>query len=627
MIFISSFARALRDSVLFRVGLAMGALALTSFASIAISTVIADDISGRANAVNVSGSLRFLTFRTLSELLQPEKRLQALATIEIFEERLRGLERFVVAKAPRGAPSVVAVRGVLDRWNTHFRVLETSAARGEPAALQRVAEEIPEYVNQIDHVVHLIEMELEDKARLLHVIQLALLACIVLISLFTLWMLRRQVILPLAQLLLAAKKVTQGSFSVRVSHVSSDELGQLGRAFNAMVAEIASMYAHLADKVEEKTHELTRTNQSLELLYRISQQLAAGDLTLDTVQAAMRDVEAALELGHSMICISENGQLPAHVVTGDLTAEELHVLCGQTDCGLCFARAEDAFARQTQSPPLVAVPIGDGDRLRGILPILLKDAAPLPQEKVRILQTVGHHISNALINMRRAEEKHRLAVLEERSVIARELHDSIAQSLSYLKIQVTRLEKSFERGGDSRADSQADSQAITAELKRGLNGTYRELRELIVTFRLRIDARGFNAALQDTVAEFSNKLGFSVRLDNALSGIALSGNEEMHVIRIIREALSNIEHHAAARSADVIIAVDADHAVTVQITDDGRGFDAHQTPANHFGVSIMHDRAEILDGRLEIATAPGAGAIVMLHFLPQNYRQPTQFAQ
>ena len=620
MIFISSFARALRDSVLFRVGLAMGALALTSYASIAISTVIADDISGRANAVNVSGSLRFLTFRTLSELLQPEKRLEALATIEIFEERLLGLERFVVAKAPRGAPSVVAVRGVLERWNTHFRVLETSAAAGEPAALRRVADELPGYVDQIDHVVHLIEMELEYKARLLHVIQLALLACIVLISLFTLWMLRRQVALPLARLLLAAKKVTQGSFSVRVSHVSSDELGQLGRAFNAMVAEIASMYAHLEDKVKEKTHELTRTNQSLELLYRISQQLSVSDLTLDTVQAAMRDVEAALELGHSMICISENGQLPAHGVTGDLTAEELQVLCGQTDCGLCFARAEDAFARQTQSLPLVAVPIGDGDRLRGILPILINPAHPLTHDKARILQTVGLHVSNALINMRRAEEKHRLAVLEERSVIARELHDSIAQSLIYLKIQVTRLEKSFERGGDSRADSQA----IAAELKQGLNGTYRELRELIVTFRLRIDARGFNAALQDTVAEFSNKLGFPVRLDNALSGIALSGNEEMHVIRIIREALSNIEHHAAAQSAGVNIAVAADHAVTVQITDDGRGFDAHQSPANHFGVSIMHDRAEILDGRLEIATAPGAGAIVTLHFLPQNYRQPTQ---
>jgi two-component system, NarL family, nitrate/nitrite sensor histidine kinase NarX len=606
-------SQVLRDSVLFRVGLAMGTLALLSFVSIVISTVIADDISGRANAVNVSGSLRMLTFRTLSEILQPEKRSQALETMKIFERRLLGLERFVVAKSPEGAPSIMAVHGVLQRWNTHIRALEISAAAGEPSALKQVAHEIPDYVEQIDHVVYLIEIELENKARLLRVIQLALLACIVLISLFTLWMLRRQVILPLAQLLQAATTVTHGSFSVRVKHVSNDELGQLGRAFNAMVAEIASMYAHLEDKVEEKTRELTRTNQSLELLYRISQQLSASDLTLDKVQAAMREVEAALELGHSMICISENGQLPAHAVTGDLTAEELQALCGQPDCGLCFTRAEEDLARQTQSRHMVAVPIGDGDRLRGILPIMLKENAPLPQEKARILETVGRHVSNALINMRRTEEKHRLAVLEERSVIARELHDSIAQSLSYLRIQVTRLEKSLDRGGDTRA--------IADELKQGLAGAYRELRELIVTFRLRIDARGFNVALQETVAEFSAKLGFPVSLSNALSGIVLSGNEEMHVIRIIREALSNIEHHAEAKSASVNILIDACHAVTVRVSDDGKGFDTGKTPANHFGVNIMHDRSQILDGRLEIDTAPGAGTVVTLQFLPQKVRQ------
>lgn len=613
--FFPYISQILRDSVLFRVGLAMGTLAMLSFASIVISAVIADDISGRANAVNVSGSLRMLTFRTLSEILQPEKRSQALETMKIFERRLLGLERFVVAKSPEGAPSVMAVHGVLQRWNTHIRALEINAAMGEPSALKQVAHEIPDYVEQVDHVVYLIEIELENKARLLRVIQLVLLGCIVLISALAIWMLRRQLVLPLAQLLQAAKTVTQGSFSVRVRHVSSDELGQVGRAFNAMVAEIASMYGHLEEKVEEKTRELTRTNQSLELLYRISQQLSASDLTLDKVQAAMREVEVALELGHSMICISENGQMPAHAVTGDLTADELRALCGEPDCGWCFARAQEDLSVQTQTRPLVVVPIGDGDRLRGILPILLKDAAPLPQEKARILETVGHHVSNALINMRRTEEKHRLAVLEERSVIARELHDSIAQSLSYLQIQVTRLEKSLERGGDTRA--------IADELKRGLNGAYRELRELIVTFRLRIDARGFNVALQETVAEFSAKLGFPVRLSNALSGIVLSGNEEMHVIRIIREALTNIEHHAAAKSASVNIAVDVDHAVAVRIADDGKGFDSHKTPANHFGVNIMYDRAAILDGRLDVDTAPGAGTAITLSFLPQKYRQTT----
>ncbi len=600
--------------MLLRLGIAMGTLALLSFASIAISTVISDDISGRANAVNVSGSLRMLTFRTLSEMLQHEKRKQALETIEIFEQRLLGLERFVVAKAPRGAASVLAVQSVLHRWNTHFRLLEIAAAEGDPFALKQMANELPDYVEQINHVVYLIEIELESKARLLHVIQLGLLVCIVLISLLTLWMLRRQVILPLAQLLQAATTVTRGSFSVRVEHVSNDELGQLGRAFNKMVAEIASMYTHLEDKVEEKTRELTRTNQSLELLYRVSQQLSASDLTLDTVQAVMREVEEALELGHSMVCISENEYFPAHVVSGDLTADELRVLCGQADCSQCFARAEEALVVQAQSRPMVAIPIGDGDRLHGVLPILLKDGHALTQEKARILETVGHHVSNALINMRRTEEKHRLAVLEERSVIARELHDSIAQSLSYLQIQVTRLEKSLERGGDTRA--------IAAELKQGLNGVYRELRDLIVTFRLRIGAQGFNVALQGTASEFTNKLGFPVRLSNGLSGIVLSGNEEMHMIRIIREALSNIEHHAEAQSAQVDIVASADHVVTVRVADDGKGFDTSRTPANHFGVNIMNDRAQILDGRLEIETAPGAGTVVSLHFQPQQYRQP-----
>lgn len=608
-------SQVLRDSVLFRVGLALGALALLSFVSIVISTVIAEDISGRANAVNVSGSLRMLTFRTLSEILQPEKREQALETMKTFERRLLGLERFIVAKSPDDAPSVKAVQGVLQRWNTHMRALEINAAHGEPSAMRQVAHEIPDYVEQIDHVVYLIEIELENKARLLRVIQLGLLTLIILISALTIWMLRRQLILPLAQLVQAAQTVKQGSFSVRVQHVSNDELGQLGRAFNTMVAEIATMYAHLEDKVEEKTRELKRSNESLELLYRISQQLSASDLTLENVQAAMREVEEALELGHSMICISESGRLPANTIMGDLSTEELRTLCNRDDCAECFTRAGTGLIEQARSRPLVAVPIGDGDRLRGILPILLKDAQPLPQEKARILETVGHHVSNALINMRRTEEKHRLAVLEERSVIARELHDSIAQSLSYLQIQVTRLEKSLERGGDTRA--------IALELKQGLSGAYRELRELIVTFRLRIDARGFNVALQQTVTEFSEKLGFPVGLKNSLSDIVLSGNEEMHVIRIIREALSNIEHHAEAKQANLNIAVDAGHTVTIRIADNGKGFDPTHTPANHFGVSIMHDRAQILEGRLEVETAPGAGTAVTLSFLPQKYRQST----
>lgn len=618
--FFKSISRALRDSVLAQLGLAMGTLALLSFISIVMSTVVADNISGKASAINLSGSLRMLSFRTLSEVQQPEKRRQAFDTIEQFERRLNSLDRFIKAKSAGNVALDEASRIIVDHWQSDIRPLARASAEGNVDALNEMAKEIPVFVGQIDQVVQLIEEDLERKVKFLRATQFVLLAIVVLLSLVTTWMLRRQLMQPLAELLKAAKTVSQGSFTARVQHVTNDELGRMGLAFNTMIGEIANMYAHLEDKVEEKTRELTRTNQSLELLYRTSQQLSASDLKLDMIQAILKDVEEALELGHSMVCISENGHLPAHSVIGDLLPEELQALCGEHDCEHCFERsrvplAEQAAAADSSVAQVLFLPIGDSEKLRGTMPLFINAGDSLPREKARIIETVGHHVSNALSNMRRAEEKHRLAVLEERSAIARELHDSIAQSLSYLKIQVTRLEKNL--------SPETDAYAIAQELKNGLSSAYRELRELITTFRLRIDERGFNAALEETIAEFSEKLGFQVRLANALAGITLSGNEEMHVIRVIREALSNIERHAGASSAGVDIELSAEHDVSVRIADNGHGFDPASTPANHYGTSIMHDRSAILGGTLRIDSQPGVGSTVTLVFRPQQYCLPT----
>jgi two-component system nitrate/nitrite sensor histidine kinase NarX len=614
--FFPAVQRTLRDSLLTRTAIAMGFLALLSLGSIVISTVIADDISGRANAVNMSGSLRFLSYRTLSEVQVPEKREQALETIKVFERRLLNLDRFVSSKGRADSLPVRELQSVLLRWNTQIMALELQAAQGDASALRQISHEIPDFVDQIDRVVYMIEHELEERARWLRIAQLVLLGLIVAVSVFTIWMLRQQLVQPLTQLLQASQSVTQGSFSARVKHDSGDELGRLGQAFNVMVGEIANMYAHLEDKVEEKTRELQRTNDALNLLYRVSQRLSATDLTLDQVREVLGEVEIALDLGHSMLCISENDQYPAHKISASLSRDERHALCSNQDCGTCFLRAEQPLLLQDASTRMIAIPIGDGDRLRGILPILKNSEAPLSIEKARVIETVGNHISNALINMRRAEEKHRLAVMEERSVIARELHDSIAQSLSYLKIQVTRLERSLDQGLDPRA--------IAEELRRGLTEAYRELRELIVTFRLRIDERGLNLALQDTVQEFAHKLGFPISFKNDLSGILLSANEELHVLRIVREALSNIERHAHASTVLVNVSVDTFHAVTVRVEDDGVGFDPKHTPVNHFGVNIMNDRASILAGRLDIDSSPGKGTAVTLQFLPAKARQSVQ---
>ena len=120
--------------------------------------------------------------------------------------------------------------------------------------------------------------------------------------------------------------------------------------------------------------------------------------------------------------------------------------------------------------------------------------------QTQVLETLGKHIGISIGVARRVTQRRRLALLDERSVIARELHDSLAQSLSYLKIQVTRLYLLRE---NNAAAGQLDE--VMSELKEGLDAAYRQLRELLTTFRLQMDGRGLAVALSETVSEFNTR--------------------------------------------------------------------------------------------------------------------------
>ena len=217
-------------------------------------------------------------------------------------------------------------------------------------------------------------------------------------------------------------------------------------------------------------------------------------------------------------------------------------------------------------------------------------------------------------NAERIDADRSFALYEERAAIARELHDSLAQSLSYLKIQVSRLEKSL---AESSADDarRAARLAIIEELRTGLSSAYRELRELLTTFRLRIDESGFAASLAHAVAEFGRRSGVDAVLANRLGNLHLSAHEQVHVLQIVREALANTEHHARARHARVELDADALRGVTVSIADDGVGIaDPAPQRTHHYGTSIMRDRAATLGGTLDIAPGADGGTCVTLRF-------------
>jgi two-component system nitrate/nitrite sensor histidine kinase NarX len=261
--------------------------------------------------------------------------------------------------------------------------------------------------------------------------------------------------------------------------------------------------------------------------------------------------------------------------------------------------------------PVACFPVEDRDRRFGVLIVDLVtcggEAQALEPWQARLLGTLAGNLGTALQLHERMRQGRRLALHEERGILARELHDSLAQSLTYLKIQAARLAVTLDQGDEPQA------RAVVGELREGISSAYRQLRELLTTFRLKMDDRGLNSALEATVREFRGRGTTAIMLDNPLPAALLTPNEEIHVLQIVREALSNVIRHADASQAWVRLGLRGD-LVEVEIADDGRGMGGGDGGVRHYGHTIMRERAQTLGGDLEVETRPAQGTCLRLRF-------------
>jgi two-component system nitrate/nitrite sensor histidine kinase NarX len=286
----------------------------------------------------------------------------------------------------------------------------------------------------------------------------------------------------------------------------------------------------------------------------------------------------------------------------------------------CFSGSDSHFVEVQRSAEemlrVFSTPIKDMERQYGVLLLEITPDKPLQEWQKRLLQTVASHIAIALNMAQRASQSRMLALLEERSVIARELHDSLAQSLAYLKIQVARLDAAV-----TQPQNGEKIKTVTAELREGLNSAYRQLRELLTTFRLRMDEAGLNSALKKTVQEFSERSSVEIELDSTLGGCKLSPNAEIHVIQVVREALSNVVRHARAEHAVVSVRCNVEGDVCIAIDDDGIGMPKETERQHHYGLAIMQERAHGVAGNLRLVPSLLGGTRVELTFNVAGKRQ------
>ncbi|WP_447867594.1 nitrate/nitrite two-component system sensor histidine kinase NarX [Rahnella bonaserana] len=565
-------------------------LGLLGIGGMSMAAWMAGSIEGNAHAINKAGSLRMQSYRLLSEVPLEGKNTAYIRQIEADQnsaDLLQAVERENLQ------PQFQALRNY---WQTTLRDQILTARHP-----QDVSANIAVFVGQLDVLVAELEHKTEYHLQQISLIQRGLVAVTLLLLALTIWFLRRHLLFPWRSLLSQASAITAGDFSHRYQRNrvargdAHNEMDILGDSLNIMSLALAEMVDNLAQRVAEKTADLQQKNQMLDYLYRVSRQLHTSEPLEARMEPVLKELQSLTPLSGVQLRQYENNSADV------------------------FNEFSNASPRQPVSPKVGEHADDGGESLSwslrderenyGVLLAQLPPGENLNDAQQQLVSTLLEQLTSTLMLARQAEHQQQLMLMEERSAIARELHDSLAQSLSCLKIQVACLQ--MHAGAFSEED-----QNLLQQMRDELSTAYRQLRELLTTFRLTLNTPGLRAALQHTVDEFSRRMGLTIDFDYQIPPRSVPANQGIHLLHIAREALNNVYKHANATQVSLSLHC-VNSEITLRICDDGEGISPNVERQNHYGLIIMQDRASILHGKCRVARRPDGGTEVTVRFRPE----------
>lgn len=201
-----------------------------------------------------------------------------------------------------------------------------------------------------------------------------------------------------------------------------------------------------------------------------------------------------------------------------------------------------------------------------------------------------------------------LSIVEERTRIAREMHDGLAQILGYLNLQVQTLEALH------RQEKREKFQAELEQMRQAIQTAHADVRENILSLRTTLaNEKGLISAVDEYLAEFSIQTGVETQFIDRVEGdLNLSSIAEVQLVCILQEALTNVRKHAGARRVEVVIEKRGSASsplVYMKVMDDGRGFVSSESRRS-FGLQTMQERAHTVGGELNIQSIPARGTMI-----------------
>ncbi|MGA0610943.1 type IV pili methyl-accepting chemotaxis transducer N-terminal domain-containing protein [Caldimonas sp. KR1-144] len=615
-----------------KLGIIGAALLALALGSIALTLWVTWQLEGGAAAVNEAGRLRMQTWRLAQGVgsgdaaRHAELVRQYEATLELLGSGDPARPLFV----PRDALTRAAFGQVRERW----AALRGDWQSGTAPSNAQAAARAEHMVAAVDAFVDAIEHRLARWTTLLTLFQLGLMALAIAGGVTLLYAAYLFVFNPLARLQAGLARIEAGDLGARVDVASHDEFGHLSQSFNRMAATLQGFYRDLEDKVRRKTETLRAERERLALLYDASafvgraanlQALAEGlagrmrrAVHADAAMLRWRDgqhgehvllasegVPAGL-LEHER-CLSDGG---CHCVSEPQTSAVRSIPIRAADAGAPTPCERFGFDR------MVAVPVRLHEQSLGEVNLLFRgNGAALASEDLQLLESLASHFASGMEGLRAAALEREAAVAEERSLIARELHDSIAQGLAFMKIQVQLLRRALERGEAALALGTVD------EIDAGVRESTADVRELLLHFRTRTNGDDIVPALKTTLQKFHHQTGLETHIDVHGRGVPLAPDVQVQLLHVVQEALSNVRKHAGATK--VWLDVQQQPNWRIEVRDDGLGFDTGtdaQPDETHVGLRIMSERAAGIGAQVHVRSAPGAGTRVVVS-LPEREAQ------
>lgn len=425
------------------------------------------------------------------------------------------------------------------------------------------------------------------------------------------------------------------NLDARVELPQDSDFSELARDINMLGKMIKNLSRDTEIQLQKHTDHITRESRSLAILYDVASSInlshdldelfdkslqslcnnlnASAGIIRQFKGKNKKDVVASFgEINHSFLANADRF-LSIQYPFDEIKLDQIYRIDR-----LDYATVFGATSSQPEKLRVLSILLQYRENVLGAIHLFFPGDTSLELDSYSdLLLSIGQHLGSTVEKFRLLEEESELRVMQERTRISHELHDSLAQTIASLRIQIRVIDETFHSD---------DEKAIWHQMERieyTIDQANTQLRELIAHFRVPIDEQGLIPSIEETIRRTQEEAGIPIYFQNEWPEQEFSPDVELNVLRIVQECLANIRKHSQAEVVRVLLIFRDGNNILI-IEDDGIGFDESTiVPAGgrQLGLNILRDRASEIGAQIDIESEPGDGTRINLQFKAEPARE------